>query len=339
MKVFIIGGTGLLGSETARVLLEQGHEVSSLALPPLPHGVALPKAMKISYGNYMEMSDDELRNQFVGMDGFVFAAGIDERVEGKPPVYQMFKKYNIDALERSLRLAKEAGVKHVAICGSYFAYFARRFPEWKLTKFHPYIRSRIDQEEMALSFADDNFAVSILELPYIFGTQPGRKPVWTFLVEMIKAMKKATFYPRGGTTMVTVHQVAEGLAGALQKNNGGHLYPFGYYNMTWKEMLTIFHKYMGYSSKRKIITIPDFLFRMKGSQIDHMRARHNIEGGLNMRKFTQMQTTNLFINKEEGADFLGVKPDDIDARIGDSVKLCLDIIDNKVNDVVDMKGE
>jgi hypothetical protein len=78
---------------------------------------------------------------------------------------------------------------------------------------------------------------------------------------------------------------------------------------------------------------------MKGSQIDRMRARHNIEGGLNMAKFTQMHTTNLFINKEEGAEFLGVKPDDIEARIGDSVSLCLDIIDNKVNDVVDMKGE
>ena len=35
MKVFIIGGTGLLGSEAAKVLIERGHEVTAIALPPV----------------------------------------------------------------------------------------------------------------------------------------------------------------------------------------------------------------------------------------------------------------------------------------------------------------
>ena len=33
MKVFMIGGTGLLGSEAAKVLIERGNEVTSIALP------------------------------------------------------------------------------------------------------------------------------------------------------------------------------------------------------------------------------------------------------------------------------------------------------------------
>ena len=60
-----------------------------------------------------------------GCEGFVFAAGIDERVEGPAPIYELFKKYNITPLERFLRIAKDCGVKHVAICGSYFSYFAK----------------------------------------------------------------------------------------------------------------------------------------------------------------------------------------------------------------------
>ena len=72
-----------------------------------------------------------------------------------------------------LRLAKENGVKHVVVLGSYFAYFAKAWAEKELTKWHPYIRSRIDQETMCLSFADENFDVAVLELPYIFGTLPG----------------------------------------------------------------------------------------------------------------------------------------------------------------------
>ncbi len=79
MKVFMIGGTGLLGSEAAGELISRGHEVSSIALPPLPTGAVLPPEMKIEYGNYLEMTDDEIRGHLTGCEGFVFAAGVDER--------------------------------------------------------------------------------------------------------------------------------------------------------------------------------------------------------------------------------------------------------------------
>ena len=244
MKIFMIGGTGLLGSEGAKELISRGHEVNSIALPPLPEGTKLPAKMKIQYGNYLNMTDKELKSYFKGCDGFVFAAGVDERVEGPAPIYDLFKKYNIDPVKRLLRLAKESDVKHAVILGSYFAYFEKIRPEKELAKWHPYIRSRIDQETVAMSFADDNFHVALLELPYIFGIQPGRKPVWVFLVEAIRSMKGVTLYPKGGTTMVTVHQVGQAIAGAIERNKGGNCYPIGYYNMKWKEMLKIIHKYM-----------------------------------------------------------------------------------------------
>lgn len=258
MKVFMIGGTGLLGSEAAKELIARGHEVTSIALPPLPQGAVLPPEMKIEYGNYLEMTDDEIRAHFKGCEGFVFAAGVDERVEGPAPIYNLYKKYNIDPVKRLLKLAKECGVKHSVILGSYFSYFAKTHPEWKLTKYHPYIRSRIDQEEAAMSFAGNGFDVAVLELPYIFGTQPGRKPVWVFLVENIRSMKK---------------------------------------------------------------------------------KKEGIDGGLHMVKFTKLQCSNLFIDKKLGCEPLGVQPDDIESAIGDSVKLCADILDGKSKNIVAMKGE
>ena len=84
MKVFMIGGTGLLGSEAAKELIARGHEVSSIALPPLPQGAVLPKEMKIEYGNYLEMSDDEMRAHMKGCDGFVFAAGRKRGAKPRP---------------------------------------------------------------------------------------------------------------------------------------------------------------------------------------------------------------------------------------------------------------
>lgn len=337
MKVFMIGGTGLLGSEAARVLIERGHEVTSVALPPLPQGASLPPEMKIEYGNYMEMTDEQIRAYMTGCDGFIFAAGVDERVEGPAPIYELFKKYNIDPLARLLKIAKECGVKHVSICGSYFAYFAKTMKDKELTRWHPYIRSRIDQEEMALSFADESFDVAVLELPYIFGTQPGRKPVWVFLVEQIRSMKKFTMYPKGGTTMVTVHQVGQALAGALEYNKGGNAYPIGYYNMTWKEMLAIVHKHMGCPGK-KIITIPNWMYAMGGKKIMKEQKAAGHEGGLHMVKFTDLQCSNLFIDKSLGCEKLHVEPDDIDAAIGDSIHLCIEVLDGKAK-VIGMRGE
>ena len=338
MKVFIVGGTGLIGSETARELISRGHQVTAIALPPLPKGALLPPEMNIEYGNYMELNDEQLKKHLAGMDALVFAAGVDERIEGLAPIYDFFKKYNIDALERLIKVAKEVGVKHVSICGSYFSYFAKKWPHLELTKHHPYIRSRIDQEKMALSYAEKGFDVSILELPYIFGAQPGRKPVWVFLVESIRKMKKNTLYTQGGTTMVTVKQVAQGIAGALETTSGGVAYPFGFYNYEWKDFLKIVHKHMGYPRERKVVTIPNFLFALQGAQINKAHKKKGTEGGLDMVKFTKLQTANLFIEPEEGALRLGVSEDDIDAAIGESVRLSLDILEAKTTDIVDMKG-
>ncbi len=338
MKVFMIGGTGLLGSEAAAELIRRGHEVSTISLPPLPEGAVLPPEMKVEFGNYMELSDEEIRRHFTGCEGFVFAAGVDERVEGPPPIYDLFKKYNITPLERLLHIAKECGVKHTVICGSYFSYFAKQRPEQELTRWHPYIRSRIDQENIAMQFADESFNVAVLELPYIFGTQPGRKPVWVFLVEMIRGMKGVTMFPKGGTTMVTVKQVGQSIAGALERTKGGVCWPIGWYNMSWKEFLSIVHKYMGVPD-RKVLTIPKWLYAMGSKGLMKKQEAEGLEGGLNMVKFADLQCSDQFIDKNLGCVPLGVQPDDIDTAIGDSIMLCLDILEGKVKNVVGMKGE
>ena len=338
MKIFMIGGTGLLGSAAASQLIARGHEVSTLSLPPLPEGAVIPPEMKIEYGNYLELPDEFFRRAFKGCEGFVFAAGVDERVEARPPVYELYRKYNIDPLKRLLRLAKESGVKRAAVCGSYFSYFAKTRPELELEKNHPYIRSRMEQERLAMSFADENFSVSVLELPYIFGAQPGRRPVWVFLVEMLRKMKPVAFWCRGGTAMVTVRQAGEAIAGALERTEGGKCWPVGYFNMKWKDMLRIFHKYMG-CPRKKILTVPDWMFSVGVRAMKRKQEKRGIEGGLDLPKFVKLQCGDQFIDSTLGCDPLGVQPDDIERAIGESVRLSAEILDGKAGNIVAMKGE
>jgi len=339
MKVFLIGGTGFLGSAAAAELIKRGHEVKAIALPPEMEDV--PSQMQLEFKNYLTLTDTELKNYFSGCDSFVFASGIDERITGPKPIHEYFNKFNVTPLERMMRIAKECGVKNTVICGSYFSYFDKKWAKLKLSKWHPYIRSRRDQEKMALSLADDNFNVAILELPYIFGTQKGREPVWTIIVKAVRSMKGSTMYPKGGTTMVTRRQVAQAIAGALEKTKGGVCYPIGCYNMLWKDFLAIVHKNMGLEG-RKVITIPNWLLNIGVKFMEKNIRGHEggaeTEGGICLSKFSGIQGAETFINKNLACDVLGVQDDDIENAIGESIRLAVDALDGKVK-LVGMKGE
>jgi len=291
--------------------------------------------MKVEVGNYMELTDEQIHQYMAGMDGFVFAAGVDDRVSGDYPVYDLYKKYNNDPLEKLLKIAKEEGVKHTVVLGSYFSYFAREWSKMKLYEMNPYIRSRVDQENLALSFADENMSVGVMELPYIFGTQKGRKPVWTILVSNILTMPKTTMYPPGGTTMVTVKQVGQCIVGSLENTKGGVAYPVGYYNMEWKELIgKYFHEGMGTPDK-PFKTIPAFLFTLSQKKpYKEMRAAGK-ETGLNMVNFSKAMSKNMFIDKSMIVNELGVTEDDIHGAIIESVKQSMDSING--TEMVDMK--
>jgi hypothetical protein len=137
--------------------------------------------------------------------------------------------------------------------------------------------------------------------------------------------------------MVTVRQVGQAVAGALERNKGAKCYPIGYYNMTWREFLKIVHKYLGMPDK-KIKTIPNWIYALGMRRIMKEQKARNVEGGLNMVKFTALQCAELFINKSLGCEPLGVTDDDIDGAIGDSIRLSIDILDNKTQ-VLEMKAE
>lgn len=330
MNIFIVGGTGLLGSSAAIKFINLGHDVSTIALE-LPK-VKLPKELKVDIGNYLNLNYGDLKKHLKDKDVLVFAAGIDDRVKGKKPIYNLFKEYNIDPLEKMIKVAIEMKVKKVVILGSYFSYFDKIWKKDKLSINNPYIKSRIDQENMALKYSD-KIDIVILELPYIFGVQKGRKPVWTILLKEILSMKWATFYPKGGTTMVTVNQVGDLIVNASIKNTGTKVYPVGFYNMTWREMLTIFHK--GMDINRKIITIPNFIFKIFGF-IKDKSVDKGYEMGLKMSKFSKSFSKYMYINKELIKE-LDIKDDDIEKNILDSVRESMNAINGEK--MIEMKIE
>lgn len=339
MKVFMIGGTGLLGCEAARILIERGHEVKSVALPPLPEGAPIPKEMDIVFGDINKRSDEEIKEMLAGCDCFIFAAGVDERVEFPAPVYDAYYKFNIAPLERMLPLCKEAGVKRAVVLGSYFSWIAKDRKDMPICERNPYIRSRIDQEKVCEKYADDNFDVSVLELPYIFGTQPGRRPVWVILIEQIAFMDKwpFTMYPKGGTAMLTARQVGEAIAGAAEKKVGGFkAWRIGMYNMTWNEFLAIVYEARGMKG-RKILGVAPWMMKIGMKKAVKDYAERGVDGGIDPMYLPYLMDLNIFTSDSDCRE-LGVTDDDIRMAIFDSIKVSEDAYNGKVK-LLEMKSE
>ena len=340
MKVFMIGGTGLLGCEAATTLIKRGHKVTSVALPPLPEGAPIPEEMEIVFGDINKKTDEEIEKMLKGSDCFIFAAGVDERVEFPHPVMDYYYKYNIAPLERIFPLCKKAGVKRAVVLGSYFAFLAKQRPDMNLVENNPYFKSRLQQEEVCKNACDENFSVAVLELPYIFGTQPGRKPVWTVLIEQIAGMDKlpCTLYPKGGTAMLTCRQVGEVIAGAENKQ-GKRFFeaiPIGMYNMNWKEFLGYVYDVRGMGG-RKIVGIPPWMMKMGMGKIVKDYKERGIESGMDPLQLPYIMDIDLFIDRQYCLD-LGVEEDDIVSAITDSIKVSVASYEGTVK-LLDMKGE
>lgn len=340
MKVFMIGGTGLLGSEAAKIFIERGNTVKTLALPPLPEGAPLPKEMEIIFKDVNKATDEELKELMKDCDTFVYAAGVDERAEFPAPVYDYYYKFNIAPLKRLMPLAKELGYKSAVICNSYFTYLAKQRPDMKLTEKHQYIRSRVDQEDYALSLADENFAVASLDLPYIFGTQPGRRPVWVILIEQLHRMDKlpATFYPKGGTAMLTCRQVGEAIVGAAEKTKGARAWPISCYNMKWTEFLKIVYDARGMGANRKIVGIPAWMMKMGMFGPANDYKKRNVDSGIDPYGLPAIMDLCLYMDTDYCFKELGVTEDDINSAIFDSIKVSVDVAEKGV-ELLGMKGE
>ncbi|MCH5190258.1 MAG: NAD-dependent epimerase/dehydratase family protein [Oscillospiraceae bacterium] len=341
MKVFMIGGTGLLGCEAATTLIKRGHQVTSVALPPLPEGAPIPPEMEIIFGDINKKTDEEIAAMLEGSDVFIFAAGVDERVEFPAPVMDYYYKFNIAPLERIFPLCKKAGVKRAVVLGSYFAYLNKIKPEMKLTERNPYMKSRMDQEKVCEDACDENFSACVLELPYIFGTQPGRKPVWTVLIEQIEFMDKwpVTMYPKGGTAMLTCRQVGQVIAGAAENKagkTGFEAIPIGMYNMTWPEFLEIVFDARGMHG-RKILTVAPWMMKLGMGKIVKDYKKRGIDSGMDPMQLPDIMDYNLFIDKKWCLE-LGVEEDDIKEAITDSIKVSQAAFDGKVK-LLEMKGE
>lgn len=318
-KVLMIGGTGFLGYYAIRELLKLNYEVTILALPPLPAEGLFPPEVKITLADMNKLTDDEVGALLKGQDAVVYAAGADDRVVPKAPAYPFFYKHNVEATRRLIGIAKNAGVKKGVVLGSYFAYFAREWPQLELTKHHPYIRSRVEQEEAAITAGGSEMEVMILELPYIFGSMPGRTPIWKPLINYIRSTG-ILFYTRGGTNCITVEDVGAAIAGAVERGRGGQRYVIGGQNLTWVDLLGKLSRLTG--KEKKVVTLPNGLVTVGTVFVKLIHWLEGKQSGLDPIQLVKLQTANTFFDASIAQKELGFGTGNLDEALQRTVKAC-----------------
>lgn len=323
MKVIILGGTGFVGYHTCLELLKNGHSVSSVSSRKIESNGWLPKEIKMHFENIFELSSTEMITLFKGYDALIYSVGPDDRYKPSPPAYDFFYEKLVEIPTKIFDCAREAGIKKAVLAGSYFAYFARTRPELNLSK-HAYINCRCQQSEAVIKTGKDMMDVMVLELPYIFGRVPERVSQWKEAIIKMLHESKTIYYPKGGTVMVTVQQVAKAFLGALENGKHGKCYLIGDTNMDWNEMIGIMLDEMNMEHK-KIINLSKFILPFIGWGMRKNEARKGIESGLNPRYMNDFMSEYFYFDASETQQELGYGKGDIEKAIRDAVKASLPI--------------
>ncbi len=318
-KVLVLGGTGLLGYHTTLELLANGYKVVSISLPPMPKD-DLFEGMDVE--NYLfdinEKTDEELLGYLDGVYGVMYAIGADERIVPDAPAFTFFYEQNVRTTQRMVRLARKKGVEKFVVYGSYFSEFAQRWPETNLID-HAYPKTRILQEDIAFAEGEGAVDVTVLRLPYIFGVIPGRMPLWKMFTDQIKGQDVFPALP-GGTTMVTVKQVAQAARGAMEKGEHRKTYVLGWHNMKYKDFYEMMVEALGQKGKTQIPVVPLEAMLPAYQEYDRLAKENGKEHGIHMAKGAEMNCRDLYIDPKPVMDAIGYKEDDVVAAIKETLK-------------------
>ena len=317
-KVLVVGGSGFLGIHAIRELCQRGHTVTSLGSSGFPPEQQEDAGVRTFKANLNHLDEAALLEVVQSHDSLVFAAGADDRLTPKRPCYPFFYQGNVANLEKLIRLGKPT-LKRVVVLGSYFTHFNRVWPHLRLAERHPYIRSRVEQQRVAFETAGPEVAVCFLELPYIFGSAPGKIPLWKPLVGYIRSTP-VVFYTQGGTACVAAQSVGQAIAGAVERAEGHRAYPIGDENLTWQQMLTRLAKVKG--REIRVIGLPNALLQpvLKGLWL--FRYWQGKESGLDPRHLLDLQAVNTFLDVADSQAVLGYTTGLLDEAFKQTVEAC-----------------
>jgi nucleoside-diphosphate-sugar epimerase len=289
MRILVVGGSGLIGFHVTDVLRERGHAVTSVArsaAPGVDHRLDLESA-----------SAEQLRSLLAGHDGVVFAARTDEQRPLRRPIHPAFRRQMVQPVVRLFAAARDEGLTSGVIMGSYYTYFDRLHPQWRLPERHVYVRCRVEQAREARAAAGPGLPVAVLELPFVFGRAGDRLPNWAPPLERWVRSRSPLIVPPGGTAATSARRVAEVATDALERRSGQDI-PVADENLTWSTMITRIAAAAG--RPRRAARLPAVAVRASLRLGGALQALSGRESGTNLTHLADLLLADLFMEPVSG---------------------------------------
>ena len=121
MRVFVVGGTGVLGRQLVRVLFERGHAVRVLARSPRRAAELLPRGVEVAAGDLLD-SQLRLEPLLEGWEAVVHAATAIPSDPRAPGAWTTNVRLRTEGTRRLLEAARSTGTRRYLQQSIAFAY-------------------------------------------------------------------------------------------------------------------------------------------------------------------------------------------------------------------------
>ena len=246
MKVFVTGATGFLGRRLVQRLLVDGHQVTALVRSA---AATLPGEVEVVRGDLMDPS--AYRKAGEGSERLYHLAA---KITFDPACLEELLKVNGEGTRHVLEVAADWGVERAVVVSSACTLGLSCDPEKildeespldpRLIERNPYLASKLACERQATAAADRGKGTVVVVNPTtVYG--PGDETLNSGTLVQKVAQGMALPVPPGGSNVVDVDDVIEGILRAGERGRSGRRYVLGGENLHFREIFATIAEVVG----------------------------------------------------------------------------------------------
>jgi len=319
MTAFVTGGTGLVGVNLVRRLIDEGHRVRLLVRPGSPRVGIDQSRVEMTEGDVTDLAS--VRRAMSGCDRVYHIAG---HVLITPWSAERSHAVNVVGTENVCQAALDAGVARLMHTSSIAAIGSgtRESPadensSWNFGRLKsPYYDTKRQAENVVQSFIQRGLDAVIVNPSYIIGPWDVKPSSGRMI--LLFATRRLRWAPsRGGIGFVDVREVVDGMVAAMQLGKSSERYILSSDNLSYLEFGTKVARIAGVAPPR--VSVPGWVL-LPAAGVGSILGRHwpAVFADCNL---TVLRTTTCeqYVSGEKACGALGIRHRPIDAAIADAL--------------------
>lgn len=260
MRIFVTGGNGFIGSRVVRALHAKGHQVRCLLRPA-------SKTHRIDMVPYERQLGDvldgvSLRAGMAGCDAVIHLASLSSWESMRSP---KMREVVLVGTTNVLEAARDSGKLRTVFVSTLTAVNGTKTPvvfdetaPFELNgKRLLYAGAKHEAEQVCARFAKEGLPVVTVNPAETYGPEDDDLITASYILDALKDWPAMTLH--GGTSVVHVEDVAQGIVGALEKGRSGERYILGGENLTIRRIVEVALEVAGL--KKWVLELPNWLIK------------------------------------------------------------------------------